>query len=257
MIPRVIPCLTTAQGRLVKTTQFANAAYVGDPINAVRIFNDKEADELVVLDIDASRLGTGPDLAAINEIVTEAFMPVAYGGGIASVEIATRLIQVGVEKVVVNTAAAERPKLIAEISDKLGSSTLIVGIDARANRSGGYEVVGRSGTFSTGRDVVEYASEAARLGAGEILLTSVDRDGTRDGYDCELVRTVAEAVEIPVIACGGAGKLEDLRDVVESAGASAAAAGSLFVFHGSRRAVLITYPAYEVRIALFRGADRS
>ena len=251
MIPRIIPCLLLADGRLVKTTRFGDPRYVGDPINAVRIFNEKQADELVVLDILASVRGTAPDYAAIEEIVSEAFMPVAYGGGITSVEMASRIIQLGVEKVVVNSAAVERPALVEEIADRLGSSTLVVGIDANASTDGRYEVVTRSATKSSGRRVQDYASAMAAAGAGELLLTSVDRDGTRLGYDLELISRVAGSVSIPVVACGGAGHVDDLVRAIREGGAAAAAAGSLFVFRGPQRAVLITYPSYERRAELF------
>ena len=247
----MIPCLLLSGGRLVKTVQFRDPKYVGDPINAVRIFNDKEADELVVLDIGATVTGTGPDEPAIEAIVTEAFMPVSYGGGVTSVETALRLIRLGVEKIVVNTAGARSPALIAEMADHLGSSTLVVSIDARLRGDRRYEVMTKSGQEGTGRDVVEFAQQAAELGAGEILLTSIDRDGTQSGYDLELISSVAGAVAIPVIASGGAGSLEDLTAAVQQGHASAAAAGSLFVFHGMHRAVLITYPSYASRAALF------
>jgi cyclase len=254
MIPRVIPVLLLADGGLVKTVGFRDPRYVGDPINAVRIFNDKQADELVVLDIQATIEGRGPDEAAIEEIVSEAFMPVAYGGGVRDVATATRLIQVGVEKIVVNAATLEGPADVARIADKLGSSTLVVSIDAKARRGGGHEVVTRGGTRPTGIDVREHARSMAELGAGELFLNSIDRDGTMTGYDLDLVRSVASEVDVPVVACGGAGSLDDLAGVIRQAGAAAAAAGSLFVFHGRHRAVLITYPPYAVRAALFDAA---
>jgi cyclase len=253
VIPRVIPVLLLEDGALVKTVQFREPKYVGDPINAVRIFNDKQADELVLLDITATRLSRGPDEATIEEIVSEAFMPVAYGGGVRDLATARRMIQLGVEKIVVNAAAVEQPAEVAQIAHTLGSSTLVVAIDA--SRAGtGWEVVTRSGTRRTAIDVRAHAETAVRLGAGELFLTSVDRDGTQDGYDLDLVRTVAGAVDIPVVACGGAGTIADLATVVREGGAAAAAAGSLFVFHGRHRAVLITYPAYEARAALFSAA---
>lgn len=252
MIPRVIPCLLLSEGRLVKTTRFREPRYVGDPINAVRIFNEKQVDELVVLDIGASARGIPPDHAAIEEIVTEAFMPVAYGGGIANVEEANRIIQLGVEKVVVNTAALEQPSLVGEIADRLGTSTLVVSIDA-ARHGPTYEVMTHSGTRATGRGAAQWAAEVAAAGAGEILLTSIDRDGTRDGYDIELISAVADSVQIPVVACGGAGSLSDLIVAIRDGGASASAAGSLFVFHGRHQAVLITYPPYARRVELFGG----
>ena len=254
MIPRVIPVLLIADGGLVKTIRFRDPRYVGDPINAVRIFNDKQVDELVLLDIDATRHGRALDEAAIEEIASEAFMPVAYGGGIGDVATATRLIQLGVEKVIVNAAAVERPDDVRQIADRLGSSTLVVAMDAAARGDGSWEVVTHSATRRTGIDVRAHAVAMAELGAGELFLTSVDRDGMMEGYDLDLVRTVAGAVDVPVVACGGAGSLEGLATVVRDGGASAAAAGSLFVFHGRHRAVLITYPAYDARAALFSGA---
>lgn len=251
MMPRVIPCLLLAEGGLVKTTRFADPRYVGDPINAVRIFNDKQADEIVVLDIRATSEGRGPDEGAVEEIVSEAFMPVAYGGGITDVATAVRLVQRGVEKVIVNTAATDNPSLVTALADRLGSSTVVVSIDAIRREHGRYEVVTVSGTRPTGRDVRDYAEEMARLGAGELFVTSIDRDGTMSGYEMDLVRRVAGSVPVPVVACGGAGRTDHLVTAVRDGGAAAVAAGSLFVFHGRHRAVLITYPSYDMRAALF------
>jgi cyclase len=254
VIPRIIPVLLLADGGLVKTIRFQEPTYVGDPINAVRIFNDKQVDELVVLDIRATIDDRPPDEAAIAEIASEAFMPVAYGGGVRDLETARRLIQLGVEKVVVNAAAVEDPAEVARIADILGSSTLVVSIDAVARRDGSYEVVTRGATRPTGTDARAHAEAMARIGAGELIVTSVDRDGTMSGYDQELLRSVTGSVDIPVVACGGAGSLADLRNAVREAGAAAAAAGSMFVFQGRHRAVLITYPSYEARASLFRAA---
>jgi len=251
MIPRVIPCLLLGGGGLVKTVRFREPRYVGDPINAVRIFNDKQADEIAVLDIRATNEGRSPNLEAVAEMVSEAFMPVAYGGGVADLETAIHLIQVGVEKVIVNTAAAESERLVEDISDHLGSSTLVVSIDAERSPDGTYQAMTRAGTRASGLDVRAHAEEMARRGAGELLLTSIDRDGTMTGYDLELIRQVASAVPIPVVACGGAGSTGDLLTAVRDGGAAAVAAGSLFVFHGRHRAVLITYPSYEARSELF------
>jgi cyclase len=251
MIPRIIPVLLVAEGGLVKTVRFREPRYVGDPINAVRIFNDKQVDELTVLDIRATVDGRPPDESAIAEIVSEAFMPVGYGGGVRDVETATRLIQLGVEKVVINAAAVESPLDVARIADRLGSSTLVVSVDASVRPDGSYEVVTRGATHRTGLDVRAHAESASRLGAGELLLNSVDRDGTMEGYDIDLVRTVAQSVDIPVVACGGAGSTADLVAAVRDGGAAAAAAGSMFVFHGRHRAVLITYPSYAIRSQLF------
>ena len=251
MIPRVIPCLLLGEAGLVKTVRFRDPRYVGDPINAVRIFNDKQADEIAVLDIRATLEGRGPDLDGVAEIVSEAFMPVAYGGGVADLETAVGLIQVGVEKVVVNTAAVEHDDLVGDISDHLGSSTLVVAIDASRRPDGTYEVMTRAGTQATGLDVRAHAEAMARRGAGELFLNSIDRDGTMEGYDLELIRQVSAAVPIPVVACGGAGSADDLLSAIREGGAAAVAAGSLFVFHGRHRAVLITYPSYEARSRLF------
>jgi cyclase len=184
-------------------------------------------------------------------MTSEAFMPVGYGGGIRGVEDATRLIQLGVEKIVVNSAAVESPAAIHEIADRLGSSTLVVSIDAARRSNGTYEVVTHAATRPTGLDVRGHAQAMAALGAGELFLNSVDRDGTMLGYDLELVRLVTSSVEIPVIACGGSGSAADLVAVIREGGASAAAAGSMFVFHGRHRAVLITYPPYAARAGLF------
>jgi cyclase len=252
MIPRIIPVLLLDDGGLVKTVKFKDPRYVGDPINAVRIFNEKQVDELIVLDIRASREGRPPDEQAIAEIVSEAFMPVGYGGGVRDLATATRLIQLGVEKVVVNTAAVEQPDELARIADRLGRSTLVASVDASVRKGGGYEVMTHGGTRHTGIDVREHAQAVAEMGAGELVLNSVDRDGTMEGYDLELVRLVTESVAIPVVACGGAGGASDLVAAVREGGASAAAAGSMFVFHGRHRAVLITYPPYDVRVALFK-----
>jgi cyclase len=255
MIPRVIPVLLLSDGGLVKSVRFQDPRYVGDPINAVRIFNDKQVDELILLDIQATLEGRAPDEAAIEEIAGEAFMPIAYGGGVRDLRSATRLIQLGVEKVVVNTGAIERPEDVAAIADQLGSSTLVVAIDA-SRRASGWEVVSHCGTRRTGIDVRSHAEAMATLGAGELFLSSIDQDGTMEGYDIDLVRTVAVSVDVPVVACGGAGSIQDLVTVVQ-AGAAAAAAGSLFVFHGRHRAVLITYPPYDVRASLFQVAAPS
>jgi cyclase len=254
MIPRVIPVLLLSDGGLVKTVRFRDPRYVGDPINAVRIFNDKQTDELVILDIDATRERRPPDFESLERIASEAFMPVGYGGGVTDLATATRLIQVGVEKVIVNSAAWEDPPSIRQIADRLGSSTLVISIDAERVPSG-WEVVTRSASKRTGIDVRAHAEAAQAIGAGELIINSVDRDGTMEGYDLNLIRAVAGAVDVPVVACGGAGSLAHLSQAVE-AGASAAAAGSLFVFHGRHRAVLITYPSYETRAELFWASSR-
>ena len=238
---RVIPCLLLRNGGLVKTIGFESPKYVGDPINAVRIFNDKEVDEIVFLDIEATPGGQGPNFELLADIASEAFMPFAYGGGITSPDQARRLFAFGVEKVVINSAADRAPRLVGEIAAAAGSSSVVASIDARCNWRGQYSVWVEGGRRNTGRDPVAWARELEREGAGEILLTSINRDGTQSGYDLELVRRVSDAVDIPVVAAGGAGSLAHMREAVDC-GASAVAAGSIFVFHGRHRAVLITYP---------------
>jgi cyclase len=247
---RVIPCLLLRKGGLVKTVKFKDAKYIGDPINAVRIFNEKEVDELVFLDIGATLAGSEPNFELLAHIASEAFMPFGYGGGITNIEQIKRLYSLGVEKVILNTAAEADPALIAAAASAAGSSSVVVSIDVGKSIFGKYTVRTRSGKFDTKRHPVDYALEMERRGAGEILLNSIDRDGTLSGYDLDLVGTVAAAVSVPVVAVGGAGSKEHFKAAVDS-GASAVSAGSLFVFHGRHRAVLITYPEYEELEKLF------
>lgn len=242
MQPRLIPTLLLKAGGLYKTRKFADPVYIGDPINAVRIFNDKGVDEIVLLDIDASREGRGPNFERITDIVSEAFVPICYGGGVRTIEDFTRLMQLGVEKVAVNTSVAENFDLITEAAALFGSQSVVVGIDARRGLFNRVDRLVCSATRSTTMSPVEAAKAAEAAGAGEILLTSIDRDGMMNNYDSKLISSVSYAVGIPVIANGGASSLDDMLDAVFNGGASAAAAGSLFVFQGKHRAVLITYP---------------
>jgi cyclase len=253
---RGIPTLLYRSGGLVKGTQFKNHRYVGDVLNAVRIFNTKQVQELALLDIAASngKRCISPDL--VRQVSEECLMPLAVGGGVRTVEEARGLIASGAEKVIVNTHAVARLELISEIAAVLGSQAVVVSIDARLKSPGKYEVLSRGGTASTGREAVQYARDCERFGAGEILLTSVDREGTMAGYDLELVRAVASAVNVPVIAAGGAGRAEDFAEVVRESGASAFAAGSFFVFHGRRRAVLISYPSEKELERVFEQPQR-
>jgi cyclase len=252
---RVIPCLLLQGYGLVKTVRFKDPRYIGDPINAVRIFNDKEVDELVFLDIGASRNGSEPNYSLIADIAAESFMPLSYGGGVTSLDQAKRLVSIGVEKVIVNSAFVERPGFIEEMAASLGRQSTVVAIDVVRTVFGRYEVVTHSATRKAKLDVVAWARQSESAGAGEILLNSVDRDGRMEGYDLDLIKRVSSAVNIPVVACGGAGKTQDFVPAVEQAGASAVAAGSMFVYHGKHRAVLITYPARNELMAIFgRGA---
>lgn len=247
---RVIPCLLLADGGLVKTRRFARPRYVGDPINAIRIFNEKSVDELVFLDIEASRHGREPDYDLIARIAGECFMPLCYGGGIHSIERARRIVACGVEKIAVNSMAIDQPGLLSELSKELGSSSVVAAIDVCTDWRGRRRVFHPGRRSRTALDPVAHARAAVDAGAGELFLNSVDRDGGYCGYDLELIRDVAAAVRVPIIACGGAATLEDMRDAV-TAGASAAAAGSLFVFYGPHRAVLINYPDGQAIERLF------
>jgi cyclase len=252
LINRVVPVLLIQDGLLVKTERFKKPVYVGDPVNAVRIFNDKEVDELVVLDMDPSRTGSALKTDLIEEIAGEAFMPVAYGGGIDSAEKARTLVGLGIEKVVVNTAAT-KPGLIASISATLGSQAVVGSVDVKRRR-GKTLAWTAGGSRTTGDSPLALAQRLVGEGVGEIFLNSIDRDGTMAGLDLDLIRAVSDGVPVPVLACGGAGGLDDLRDALV-AGASAVAAGSMFVFHGRHRAVLITYPARAEIIAMMRAIE--
>lgn len=241
--PRVIPALLLQGQGLVKTVQFKNPVYLGDPINIVRIFNDKEVDELVFLDIAATTENRPPSFEMLASITSECFMPLGYGGGIKSMDDIRRLFSIGIEKVILNTAAVEDPALIRAVADHAGSSSVVISMDVKKNILGKYEIYTRSGKKKVGLDPVKHAIEMEKQGAGELFINSIDRDGTMQGYDLDLIKRVADAVSIPVVASGGAGKLQDLADAINIGGASAAAAGSLFVFQGPLRGVLISYPS--------------
>ena len=246
---RVIPCLLMENGGLVKTVQFGKRTYLGDPINVIRIFNDKEVDEIVLLDIGATPNGREPDYALLEKIASQCFMPLAYGGGVTRIDQAHRLLSLGIEKVVLNTAAIADPQLIADTSTAYGRQAVVGSIDVKKSWLGRYDVHTNGGRKSVGRGPLECAQDFVKSGCGEILINSIDRDGTMKGYDIELVRSVANAVDVPVIACGGAGSIDDFRSAIAEGGASAVAAGSLFVFHGRHRAVLINYPSQDTLAA--------
>jgi len=239
--PRVIPCLLLRGNGLVKTKKFKDAVYVGDPVNTVRIFSEKQADEIAILDIDASRLGREPNYELIAEMAGEAFMPVAYGGGVRSLEQIRRLIRSGVEKVVINTLATESTDTIRAAVEMFGSQAIVGGVDVRRKLLGGYAVMVKSASVETRLNLQQHIQNLVRAGVGELFINDVERDGTMSGYDLALVRSVAQA-PVPVVVCGGAGSLEHLRQAVHEGGASAVAAGSMFVFHGKHRAVLVNYP---------------
>ena len=239
---RVIPSLLLKGSGLVKTTKFKNPVYIGDPINAIKIFNTKEVDELVLLDITASKERRGPAFETIRNITDECFMPLSYGGGIRSIDDIRAILKAGIEKIVVNHAAIADPELIKKAASEFGSQAIIVSIDVKKSLLGGYQVYSSSGAKVSEKDPVRWARMAEGLGAGEIYLTAVDHEGTMKGYDLELIQSVSSAVRIPVIASGGAAAIEDFRMAKFQGGASAVAAGAMFVFQGPHRAVLITYP---------------
>ena len=241
--PRVIPVLLLqGDGLLYKTQKFKDPKYVGDPRIAVKIFNDKCADELAILDIKASIEGRKPNFTLIEEIVSEAFMPIAYGGGVKTLDDAKTLFSIGVEKIILNAAALETPELITAISEHGGTQSVLISIDAKKSMFGGWQAYTHSGRKKAGIHPVELAKAVERLGAGEIMINAIDRDGMMNGYDVELCAMVSKAVSIPVIACGGAGTIGDCADIISASGVSAAAAGSIFVFQGPHRAVLIKFP---------------
>lgn len=244
LMPRVIPCLLLSGGGLVKTKRFATPKYVGDPINAVRIFNEKEVDELMVLDIDATGLGHGPDFELAEQLASECFMPLCYGGGIRTAEDAKSLLALGIEKVAVQTAFLRDPNILREIADHAGEQAVVASIDVGKDWLGRRKLRTAPGIKPNVSDWRDLVRQAVASGAGEILLTSVDHDGTLEGMDLALIEEASGLVDVPLIAAGGAGSLEDIGAAV-GAGASAVAAGAFFVFHGPHRAVLITYPRYD------------
>lgn len=240
---RVIPVLLLRGTGLVKTVKFKEPRYIGDPVNSVRIFNEKEVDELVFLDITATPEGRGPDFDLLADIAGEAFMPMAYGGGITRLEQVQRIFALGFEKVVIDTAAYSEPQLIRDAVAIYGSQSIVGCVDVRRTLLGRYELSSHAGKTKQSVGLKEHVQALQRLGVGEIIVNAVDRDGTQSGYDLKLIREVSSAVSVPVVACGGASGIDDFVAAVQEGGASAVAAGSLFVFVGPHRAVLINYPA--------------
>lgn len=255
--PRIIPCLLVHKGGLVKTQGFKDPKYVGDPINAVRIFNEKEADELMVLDIDATVNKVAPDFALIAKLAAECRMPLCYGGGVTTADQAARIVDMGVEKVAVSAAAIANPSLLTQMADAVGRQSVVAVIDVR-KRTGlfakGYEVCTHNGKTSYKVEPVTLAMQLQEAGAGEIVVNSVDRDGHMQGYDLELAAQFKQALKVPVTFLGGAGSLDHLGDLVSKLGVVGAAAGSLFVFKGKYRAVLINYPTPQQKKQLCHSA---
>lgn len=249
--PRIIPSLLYNGAGLVKTVKFKDPTYVGDPMNAISIFNAKGVDELIFLDINATKQKREPDFEMIEQVASRCFMPLCYGGGITRLDHIKRVLTLGVEKVAINSAAADGLDLFRAAADYCGSQSVVGAIDVKRGLLGKYTVHTHGGTKSTGLEPVDHAQALVAAGAGEILINAIDRDGTMQGYDIGLIRRVADAVDVPVIASGGAGGIADLVAAIQDGHASAAAAGALFVFWGKHRAVLINYPDEAAMDAAF------
>jgi len=253
---RIIPVLLLKNNGLYKGRKFKDHKYVGDPINAVKIFNDKEVDELVFLDITASLDNKEPNYNMLHDIASECFMPLAYGGGLTSTEMIREILMVGIEKAIINTQAIRNPEFVKKSVNYFGSSTIVASIDAKKNIFGNYSVYIHSGQEKTNLHPVEWAINLEEMGVGEIIINSIDKDGTLTGYDWALVESVSKSVKIPVIASGGGSGLMDFVKVCKLHKASAAAAGAHFVFQGKHNAVLITYPSQEeIEKAFFKNLE--
>ncbi|WP_223606120.1 AglZ/HisF2 family acetamidino modification protein [Chryseobacterium sp. OSA05B] len=250
--PRIIPSLLIQDNGLVKTVNFKNPKYVGDPINAVRIFNEKEVDELAIFDIDATAKGLEPNYSLIERIANQSRMPLCYGGGVKTVEQAQKIFGLGIEKIALSSAVLQNPQLITQIAERVGSQSVIVVLDVKKKLFGGYEVYTHNGKKSTGIDPFKFVEEAQKLGAGEIVINSIDQDGVMKGYDMALINKVREKISLPLTVLGGAGTLNDVKQVIDKHGIIGVAAGSLFVFKGVYKAVLINYPTFEEKEKLIQ-----
>lgn len=242
LAPRIIPCLLVHNKGLVKTVKFKDPKYVGDPINAVKIFNEKESDELMVLDIDATVEGREPDYKMIENLAVECRMPLCYGGGIKTVEQATRIFNLGVEKIALSASAIENPKLVADIAKEVGNQSVVVVLDVKKKMFGGYDVYTHNGTKKTKIDLEKFINELQSLGVGEIVINSIDNDGMMKGYDLSLIEKIKPLITVPITVLGGAGSLNDIKELIAKFGLIGCCAGSLFVFKGKYKAVLINYP---------------
>jgi imidazole glycerol-phosphate synthase subunit HisF len=239
---RIIPVLLLSGKGIVKTIKFKKPVYLGDPLNAVKVFNDKEVDELIFLDVLASKKNIPPDYKLIEDIASECFMPVCYGGGISSIEQIKKILSLGIEKVSLNTQALNNPSLVQDAASIFGSQSIVVSIDIKKKLNGTRKVFSHSTDEMTSYNPLEYAQKMEQCGAGELLITSVDRDGMMNGFDIDLIKNIVNNVNIPVIACGGAGELAHFQIVKKETNVAAIAAGSMFVFHGKHKAVLLNYP---------------
>lgn len=253
LYPRIIPCLLVHRNGLVKTVKFKDPKYVGDPINAVKIFNEKEVDELIVIDIDASVGGNEPNYERIKNLAVECRMPLCYGGGVKTVDQAQKIFSLGVEKIAISSSAIENPSLITEIAEKVGKQSVVVVLDVKRKLlSSKYEVYTYNGRKNTGLDPIDIALQSEKLGAGEIVINSIDNDGMMKGYDLQLIEKVRNAISIPMTVIGGAGSLDDIGKVIEQHGIIGVSAGSLFVFKGKYKAVLINYPVAIDKEMMFK-----
>ncbi|MBS4064896.1 MAG: AglZ/HisF2 family acetamidino modification protein [Chitinophagaceae bacterium] len=250
--PRIIPSLLLHEKGLVKTVNFKSPKYVGDPINAVRIFNEKQVDELAFFDIDATVLNKEPDYVLIEKLANQSRMPLCYGGGVKTVDQAQKIFGLGIEKIALSSAVVINPQLVTKIADRVGSQSVIVVLDIKKKLLGGYEVFIHNGKKSTGINPISFAKELENLGAGEIIINSIDQDGVMKGYDLNLIDKIAEAISIPLTVLGGAGSLSDIEKVIDKHGVIGVAAGSLFVFKGPYKAVLINYPSIKEKNMIFK-----
>jgi imidazole glycerol-phosphate synthase subunit HisF len=252
--PRILPCLLLRNSGLVKTKQFIEYKYIGDPINAVKIFNEKSVDELLIIDIDASCLGIEPDYRIIEKLANETRMPLCYGGGIKTISQAERIIQLGVEKVAISSAVLEEPFLIKHLSEIIGSQSVVCVLDVKKSIFKGYEIYINNGKKKIKGSLIQWIKTFQEYGAGEILINSIDRDGMQNGYDLALVELIKKYITIPVTFLGGASSLDDIGDLIENFGLVGCAAGSLFVFKGKYRAVLINYPSFNDKYELVQSS---
>jgi cyclase len=250
--PRIIPSLLLHNKGLVKTVNFKSPKYVGDPINAVRIFNEKEVDELAFFDIDATVLGNEPDYILIEKLANQSRMPLCYGGGVKTVEQAQKIFGLGIEKIALSSIVIQNPQIVSEIAERVGSQSVIVVLDVKKKLMGGYEVFTHNGKKATGINPIVLVSELENLGAGEIIINSIDQDGVMKGFDLNLIEKIASSISLPLTVLGGAGSLLDIEKVISKHGVIGVAAGSLFVFKGPYKAVLINYPTQLEKNEIFK-----
>jgi len=250
--PRIIPSLLLHDKGLVKTVNFKFSKYVGDPINAVRIFNEKEVDELAFFDIDATVLNKEPDYTLIEKLANQSRMPLCYGGGVKTIDQAQKIFGLGIEKIALSSAVIKTPPLVTQIAERVGSQSVIVVLDIKKKLLGGYEVYTHNGKKSTGINPIKFVKELELLGAGEIIINSIDQDGMMKGYDMTLIEKIAESISIPLTVMGGAGSLDDIEKVIDKHGVIGVAAGSFFVFKGPYKAVLINYPSQLEKNKIFK-----